>query len=243
MAELIWKDCKLYLGQYDLTGAHNAINLKYSAEMKDNTHYGDGGRMRKAGLTDIELASQGYYDGAQDDVDEVLMTNLAVADTPVSICPTDGTDGSLCYFFKGTQGVYTPFNAGQIGEPLMFDVNANGGGQPLVRGTVLGTGAKTSTQNGTARNLGAVASGQYLWAVVHCTAASAGDTLDLTIESDAAENFLSPTTRITFAQITAVSSIFVTQVAGPITDTWWRAVWTIGGVDPSFTIMTAVGIK
>jgi hypothetical protein len=67
-------------------------------------------------------------------------------------------------------------------------------------------------------------------------------TLDVTVQSDDAEGFASPTTRLTFTQKSAIGAEFITPVAGPITDTWWRVSWAIGGTTPTFGIVACVGI-
>jgi hypothetical protein len=100
--------------------------------------------------------------------------------------------------------------------------------------------------NGTARQIGAVASGKALYAALHVISSS-GDgsqTLDVEIESDSADDFTgSETSRITFSQVaTSVQSQWG-SVDGAITDDWWRAKWTVGGTgSPEFDFVIALGI-
>jgi len=77
-----------------------------------------------------------------------------------------------------------------------------------------------------------------------CVIAASGTTptLDVTIESDDAEGMASATTRLTFTQATATTSEWQ-ELAGAVTDDWWRAAWTIGGGSPSFTAVVVVGIR
>ncbi len=67
-------------------------------------------------------------------------------------------------------------------------------------------------------------------------------TLDVTIESAALVGFGSPTTRMTFSQMTARGAQFA-SVAGAITDPYWRVKWTLGGSTPGFALVVAIGIQ
>jgi hypothetical protein len=72
--------------------------------------------------------------------------------------------------------------------------------------------------------------------------AGTNPTLDLKIQSDDAQAMSSPIDRITFDQMTTVGAQWK-ELAGPITDTWWRVNYTLGGIDPSFVIAVVIGIK
>jgi hypothetical protein len=54
--------------------------------------------------------------------------------------------------------------------------------------------------------------------------------------------FGSPTTRLTFNSQTAIGGQ-VFRIAGPITDTFYRANWTIAGTTPSLLFMSAIGVS
>ena len=88
-----------------------------------------------------------------------------------------------------------------------------------------------------------MAAGKYLYAILHVLAVEGTNpTLDLIVQSDDASGFASAVSRITFTQKTAIGAQFASLV-GPITDTYFRASYTIGGTNtPKFTIALAVGI-
>ena len=114
---------------------------------------------------------------------------------------------------------------------------------PVVRGTSLhppGT-ARTATGNGTAVQVGAVASGRQMYAALHVLSVSgtATPTLTVKVQSDTV-GFGSATDQITFTAATAVGGQ-ISRVAGPITDDYWRASWTISGTNPSFLFVVVVG--
>ncbi len=239
MAKFIADDVKFYIGGYDLSGDHNEIALTYDAEIKDSTAMGATARTKMPGLTNAKGDLMAFYEAGTGEVDTVLAALHGVADSVVTISPDGGDDGEVAYTMKGIVANYAP--QGSIGEIFVLKTTLEGSGI-LIRGTIMGTGEKTETTNGTARQLGAVTASQKLYASLHVLAGSG--TLTVTIESDSQEDFAgTPETQITFTEATGITSEWATPIDGAITDTWYRAVFTIGGVDPSFTAVVVVGIK
>lgn len=241
MATYALTNCKLYVAQYDLSGYTNALELRHESEPLETTTFGSTHRTRVSGLADISYTQNGFSDFADDAQDEIINSLIGTPNTVTTICPTDGTDGERAFLFRAGEGDYS--SGGSVGEVHAFTVSGSGTDK-LVYGTVLHPAtARTSTQTGTGRLLGAVSASQTLYAGLHVIAASGTNpTLDVTIESDDASGFVSPATRITFAQATGKTSEWKTA-AGAITDTYYRAKLTIGGTSPSFTAVVVVGIK
>ncbi len=240
----ILKNCKLYLAQWDLSGISNQLALTHEYEEVEVPVFGDSARHGIPGLAKTAFEHQGYWavnSTGTDAPDDAMAAKFATASVPMMVCPTTGAAGTIAYF---APKLTTKFNwGGTVGEANAYTITGAGSGYALVRGTVMATGAKTSTANGTAYRLGQVSSGQRLYAQLHVFAASGtSPTLDVLVTSDSAESFASPATRITFAQQTGVGAAWATPVAGAITDDWWRVEYTIGGTDPSFTFAVAVGI-
>lgn len=134
---------------------------------------------------------------------------------------------------------------GTVGDMHRFDWKGETGQSPLIHTGVLmaAKAARTSSSNsGTAQQLGAVGASQRIWAALHVFAAS-GTTpsLAVTVKSDNSVGFGSPTTQITFTSATTATSE-VKSTAGAITDDYWRVDWTISGTTPSFTFAVAIGI-
>lgn len=229
-------DCGLYIGKYDLTGYHNSLDLTMSVEMLENTKFGAEGRGRKAGLIDTEISHSGYWQG---NVGKTLYDDMALSGI-LTGCPDGQTEGDRAFFLRQVQSAYSP--GASIGELLSFDVSASGSGD-LIRGEIMGVGAKTITGNGSSHILGPLASDQTLYTALHVVSVSGtSPTLDLAITSDDNSGFLSGATRATFTQVTAQGSEWKT-ITGPVSDNHWRAEWTIGGTNPAFTIMLVAGIK
>jgi hypothetical protein len=241
MPTQILRDAKLYFGGFNLTGDMNALALDYSADMQDDTVLGDDTKSNLAGLRIVQAHHEGLWNGGVGNVDETLFNNIAIANQPMTIAPLTGADGELAYSFLSNLGKYSP--GGSVGDIFKFSVSAEGSSN-LVRGTILLQGAKTVTGNGVSRNLGAVSATQKLYAALHVVAvAGTNPTFDAILKS-AVTDFATITNRITFAQAVAIGSQWATPVPGPITDTFWRLDYVIGGTaGPSFTVLVNVGIQ
>lgn len=243
MAFQVLRDCKVYADGYDLTGSSNKAELKYSADIKDDTVFGAASKSRIAGLKNTDLSLEGFWESGAGKIDALAEAYLGIPGKIITLSPDGGDQGDIFYAFKS---ILSDYQAGAaVGDLLPFSYNASGSdAQGLIRGTVLENAAKTATANGTARQLGAVAEGQHLYAVMLILAVSGTNpTLDMIIQSDDNAGFTSATNRITFAQQAAVGAVWAARVAGPITDDYWRASWTIGGTDnPSFTVFVGLAI-
>lgn len=240
---MIVQDRKLWIAEYDLSGHLSGAALEASVEMQDDTVFGDTFRSNAPGLGAFTLQHEGVWSAGAGLPDTVFDEHKGLADLLATVAPVDGDAGSLAYFMRVTQGSYSL--GGTVGDLHRFSVSLEAsGGIGAVRGSILANDALDETADGTAFQLGAAASGKTLYAAMHVLSAEGTDpTLDVLIESDSAEAMSSPTTRITFAQVTEAGTLWATPVAGPITDTWWRASWTVGGTSPSFDAVIVVGIQ
>lgn len=237
MAELVLFNVKQYVAGLDFSGSYNMHSLVIDAEAKDKTAFGDNPREYLGGLKLAGSEHDGFWDSP---VDADLFAAIGAAARAVTITPGDGLDGDRAFFFESLATEYSP--GGQVGEVYAFS-NSNQPTGVVTRGQIMATGTKTTTANGVARQLGAVAASQRIRVSLHVLAvAGTAPTLDVVVESDDASGMASPITRLTFPQQTAIGGQILTA-AGPITDDWWRARWTIGGTGgPSFTFVVAIGI-
>ena len=240
MPTLILKDCKLYLGGHDLSGDMNNMGIDYGAELQDDTTMGDDTRSNKSGLKTVGAAHEGFWQADDVLVSDTLWERFAIENEVMTVAPETGAVAETAYSFHSVLAEYSP--GGSVGDMLAFTVNASGTGT-LYKGTIVEASEKLITGSGTARELGAVAAGQKVYASLHVLAVSGTNpTLDVVIQSDDAELFGDSTARITFAQMNAIGGQLL-AADGAVTDEWWRAVWTVGGTDdPAFTILVVVGI-
>jgi hypothetical protein len=105
-------------------------------------------------------------------------------------------------------------------------------GAPLVSRTTAGL-------TGTAIPLTGPTASQSLYACLHVTAA-AGTNLVVTVQSDDAIGFPSPTTRITFATMSAVGAQWLSVPGNLSTETHWRITATIA--TGTFTFLAGFGV-
>jgi hypothetical protein len=109
----------------------------------------------------------------------------------------------------------------------------------------MGTGEKTVTGNGNVVQLGTITAGiTGLYAALHVTAVAGEDpTLQVDIYSAAASNMAGATKRIEFTAVGATITSEIKSLLTAVTDTYWRATWTIGGTSGmSYTIALNAGI-
>lgn len=249
MAKGVLKNVRLFTGGCDLTGQSNKLELGGEFEKKDVTNFGSpmdaGGNMWSevmAGLGSAKVTAGGQWSaGDASQVDDAAWVGLGGAG-PWTACPIAATVGSVAYLVNGLQGDYQFL--GQVGDVAPWQASVNST-WPLVRGTILhppGT-ARTATGNGTGVQQGAVLAAQTVYAALHVLSVS-GTTPSMTvkIQSDDNAGFASPTDRITFTAATAQGGQIM-RLAGPVTDDYWRATWTISGTAPSFLFVVSLGIS
>jgi len=241
MTQSVLTNQSVYFHGYDLTGRTNAIALEYGVELQDNTTYGMAARSRIGGLKMLKSQVEGYIE--IDTTDKALFDKVGIADLPMSFGASGDVAGDTAYTMLVNSGELT--SGGKIGELYSYSISAESN-SPLVRGTMMinskGT-PLTTTGTGTARELGAISATQKMYAALHILdVGTSSPTFDLILKSDATNAFAgSETSRITFTQAVTIGSEMKT-LDGAVTDTWWKAYYTIGGGSPSFKAILVVGI-
>lgn len=255
MAVFVIKNQELYLNGFELTSELTTVTISWGAEMLDKTVLGDASRGRVAGLTDLSADLQGFWDGARTATssgDAGAHTDKEIFDTlgssggqVLSFGPINSSEGELGYTMKPKTATYNP--GASVGEILAYTMSMQGDG-PLVRGTIISKGSKTTTSSGGASyNLGAIAAPSILHGALHVTSVgdtSTGSTLDILIQSGTGSGFTAPVTRMTFTQVSAnVTGEFLTATGG-VTDTWWRALFNLTSTGaPVYTVFLVLGIQ
>lgn len=246
-----YTNARILAGAYDLSGLSNNAAISYNAAMLDITTMGMTTKANLAGIKDMQLSASGFMatPGASDLTDQILFNAVGSStDIPVTLMPGPSrVEGERAYFFKAASAQYNVGGAHGAIAPFTLQANAGQLGYPLVQGFVLegGETARTATNAGTGFVVGAAGATQYIYACLHVFSAvtGGGETLDVIIQSDADGNFAAgATTRFTFTQATGITSQYMTRLAGPITDTYYRCSYTIAGAGPSFKFGCVVGI-
>jgi hypothetical protein len=238
-------DHTTWVSGYDLTGDTNGTSLDIEYDELDTTVFGNNARQRIAGLEQVESTVKGpWQSAASGAIDPTVFTGLGSTVEVVTQTPT-GTEGDVAWLWQAKKFSYTI--GGQIGEVFPYEMkmlSTKGSGTTsvgAVRGRLLVAPAEISGTGvaGSVVEAGAVASGEYLYCAVHCF--TIGTSFTLQIQSDTASNFPSATTQMTTSSITATGGTWVTRVAGPITDTFWRV--NVSAVSGTSEIAVAIGIK
>lgn len=244
MTHQVIRDARVWVAEFDFSGHVNSTALDYSADAPEDTAYDDTARSRLAGgLQAITLQVEGLWEAGGSGPDDALSGDLALADTPVSICTVAGAaEGDRAFAFRALFADYQPVG-GAIGDAQRFSAGAEASQGPLVRGVVMHNATRTATGNASAQQLGALAAAaNILHAALHVLEVSGtSPALTVKIQSDDNSGFTTPTDRITFTVANGVTSEWK-NVAGPITDDWWRVTYTISGTSPSFKFAVVAGI-
>lgn len=240
---------RLFAASADLTGRSNKVSFAAEVEEKDITTFlaeddpDSGWKKVMGGLGSSTLAAEGFWEaGDESKVDDEAWANLGSV-IPFTIAPGGAAVGSLAYVFKALRSEYK--FGGAVGDVAPWTAGATGS-WPVARGKVLhppGT-ARTATGNGTAVELSAVSSSQYLYATLHVlsVAGTSSPTITVKVQSDVDNSFGSPTDQITFTAATAIGGQ-AQRTIGAITDSWFRVVHTISGTNPSFLYICSIGVK
>lgn len=243
MADQIIKDRRLVIGAYDLSACLKEFDLILKKEQKDNTCFLAEARSGKHGLASAEASFSGFLNDSAGLTPSFIEGTWGDEDAVMTACPHGAAVGAVAYILKSCMAEASLDQA--VGEMSAVSGAAYGNAQIALPGNVLASGEKTATGNEDAVELGAVATGKYLYAALHVTSLEGTDTPTITvkIQSDSSESFDSPTDRISFTAKTAVGEQWATPVAGEITDTWWRAVITISGTNPAFDVYCSMAIQ
>jgi hypothetical protein len=246
-------DCAAYIGPYDFTGDTNEATFDMSADVKDITTFASGGwRQKIAGLRDAAILHKGFWQSATSQaVDPEIFPDLGVADrvytwAPYEETPADPmpfTDQQAAFFCQGIKLNYKPMQ-GAVGDTFGFELGSqNSGRSGVVKGslivprrTVAATGKVGVTWDSI---FGAPAAGQSLYAVFHVFVP--GTTITVQVQSDDNTGFTTPTTQATIGPITTASATWVTPIAGPITDRYWR--FNVSAITGTFHVAGAIGVR
>lgn len=224
----------IWLGGYDHSAEKNFCGFTVNNAEPNDTTFGDVLEAKYPGLLQPKVDLKGRWSAGANSPDAIYFPRVSsdVTSWPLTMCPpnapnaTPGVDGNLAYTLTGCQFGYETF--GQHGQLLGFDLRTLPRSAGLVaRGTVvLQKASRSVTTTGTAFQLGALSASQRMLAVLHVFSVTGG-TWTLTIESDTV-GFGSPVTRATFTGATGITRQVI-EIAGPVTDDYWRAVLTKSG--------------
>jgi len=241
MSKFVFNNGNVFSGGYDLSSNVTSVSLDITSDELDATTINSNGFKEKlGGLKDSALQLDGFYEAGANKPDALLGASIG-NELIVSVVPEAGV-GNIAYFMKSRLFSYNIF--GSVGEITPFSVSKSNSSDKVVRGTIQLDGDVTTTGASTGSNLGAVSTGEKVYAAVHCTAVSGTSTPTITfiLQSDDNASFTSPTDVATFTDITAIDAQYVSDDS-TTSDTYWRLSYTITGTTPSFTVHASIGIE
>lgn len=130
MSTVHFRNAKILVGGYDVSGDMNQVAIALAAEVLDETCFGDSTRTHKGGLTTVAVSGSGCWDASAGHVDAIAFSLVGVDDTLIAVFPngiTEGATSSLGGFAcKGVVESY-PLK-GDVGSLLAFDLSIQGRG-------------------------------------------------------------------------------------------------------------------
>ena len=237
MAHQILKDCRFWVDQYDLSGDANSHRATFTQEAVNATTFGNAGaHTYLPGLKGASHQHSMFFDA--DGVDAPFDALSANSEMIVSLTPATDVEGGASLLYQSINSQFTPLE-GTVGDMANFQLTGTVTG-PVVGGVILAPkAARTTSTNTTGFEVGAVAAGRSVYAALHVFSGTAS-TLAVKVQSDTV-GFASPTDRITFATATPSTNLAqFSSAAGAITDTYWRAIWTIAGGTWTFAVTLGI---
>lgn len=239
MAAEILRNAGIWIREFDLQGSMNAVTLEMAVDSQECTAFGAGARQYAIGLPRVPLSISGYP--KNDDDDAALFGLAGLTDLPVTIA-THKTIGAVAFVGKFLSGGYS--SVYDVANVRTFQGSGELSDRSFGRGRILHLGdAVDTTGDGDGQLLRAISANRRAYATLHVTAVDGTTpTLDVIIESDDNSGFTTAVTRATFAQVEEPGGQLV-AISGAITDTYWRASWTVGGTSPEFSFAIALGFE
>lgn len=241
MASTVLTDCNIFVNQLSLGEVVTEATVNVTrADVDCTTFSSDGNRERKAGIEEASFEMMGFYDT---DRSEAAVSTLLGTEGSVASLSESDTAGAAAYFARGT--ILKADRGFPVGSMAKLDTGlAVSSPEGVIPGRLLApVTVALATANGTGNQLGAVSATQSIYAALHVFFVS-GTTpsMTVTIQSDDNAGFTSATDRITFTANTALG-FEMKSLAGAITDTYWRARYTLSGTSPIFVFAVVAGIK
>lgn len=237
MAVQIVQALPLWLGSTKLRALARSVELTLDREAVEQTTFADSTKVHAAGIRSVSVSATAIADAIQGISPP---SPLDVSPSLITIGRDSEADGaSIFAFVCRMTSLSFGGSVGDALEPSMeLAAEYSAGGSGLI---LAPAATRTVSGTGTGRQFGALATGASALVGVHVfSVAGTSPSLSVTLQTDDASAFASPTAVKTVGPISTIGGYY-DVVIGPVTDTWWRATWTISGTSPSieFAIIIA----
>ena len=224
------KNAVVLLDNTNLSTTLTDAALSLTADVAETSTFTASSKTYVAGLKDGTATLSGYFESSDPDSDAEYLAQLGGSGAAFSIASIGYTRGNAVSFGTtiGTSYDRSADVGGvvSVAVAFQFDGDAYNGKSMVAPAAFTSTSTETSVDFGAAGTNGGAA-------VLHVTAASGtSPTLDAKIQTST--DNVSFSDYITFTQATAATSELKTSAVNPAR--YARAVLTIGGTTPSFTV-------
>ena len=215
-------DRELVLGSLRLTDQYRSLSEAGATEALDAKTGASKTMVKEPGLLGYGVSGEALWKGGAFEIDDVLFGLQGVRGVPFSLMLEDGDIGSPARIVLASLETYSI--GAEHGDLVTAEYGLMSQSTPHL-GTVLHNAeVMGASSEGAAVQLGAVLAGGRLQGALHVCGGAGRVTVR--IQSDNAQAFPSPTTRLTFSVVaTGVARAYEwAGVLGPFADTWWRVV-------------------
>jgi len=224
------KDAVVILDNTNLSTTLTDMSLALTSDVAETSTFSSSSKTFVAGLKDGTATASGYFETSDPDSDAEYLAQLGGSGVAYSIAPIGYTRGNPTSLGSVIETSYD--RSADIGGIVSVAVAFQFDGDSFNGKSLVAPAAFTTTSTETSVDFGAAGTNGG-GASLHVLAASGSSpTLDAKIQTSADNASFSD--YITFAQKTAVGSELKTSASNPAR--YARAVLTIGGGSPSFTV-------
>ena len=224
------KDAVVILDNTNLSTTLTDMSLALTSDVAETSTFSSSSKTFIAGLKDGTATASGYFETSDPDSDAEYLAQLGGSGVAYSIAPIGYTRGNPTSLGSVIETSYD--RSADIGGIVSVAVAFQFDGDNFNGKSLVAPAAFTTTSTETSVDFGAAGTNGG-GASLHVLAASGSSpTLDAKIQTSADNASFSD--YITFTQKTAVGSELKTSASNPAR--YARAVLTIGGGSPSFTV-------
>ncbi len=163
MAKLSNVGTRIWLDQYDLSGFLNSGEQTVNQELIRAECFSDTGPHRIVGNHDHKHSHNGFFDGAEDQIDEILDA-LRESPTDHYLAHLWGANAEGGIVYESLVRLSSKPISGANGGAVLLNTEFEGAGG-ISRGMILRNATVSANGNGTGRNVGATTLGQVFQVV------------------------------------------------------------------------------
>jgi hypothetical protein len=131
MATILYRNAVCVFDSADISASLNELGVEFSAEILDETCFGDDTRIHKAGLLMAKMAGKGFAEFGDNLIEPVLFNDNGLDDVVVVVFPNGVVEGAtvgdgIGYAMKGVASEYQI--GGGVGAllPISFSFEGRG---------------------------------------------------------------------------------------------------------------------